>query len=140
MFCIWQENNICARVDSIQLGINGQYIPTDCASWLLRREADRPINVFEALTGLLPLLTGREPPLEESLDWLQFTYTKDRAGAYVAPASTVLVQSAVMEGDELSLAFYRNLWKIYPRAYANSTLGPGPDYPFALTGRYLGIS
>ena len=27
-FCFWRENNMCAWVDSIQLGINGQYIPT----------------------------------------------------------------------------------------------------------------
>ena len=27
-FCIWQENSICDWVDSIQSGINGQYIPT----------------------------------------------------------------------------------------------------------------
>ena len=47
--------------------------PPDCASWILRREVVGPINVFEALTGLFPLLTGREPPFEEALDWLQFT-------------------------------------------------------------------
>ena len=32
--------------------------PPDCASWILRREADGPLNVFEASAGLFPLLTG----------------------------------------------------------------------------------
>ena len=44
------------------------FVPLYCTSWLLRREADGPLNVFEASTGLLPLLTGREPPFEEALD------------------------------------------------------------------------
>ena len=55
-------------------------------------------NVFEALAGLFPPLTGREPPFEAALDFLQFVYTADRAGDYVMPASTVLVPSAVGGG------------------------------------------
>ena len=62
---------------------------------------DGPVNVFEASEGLFPLLTGREPPVEAALDFLQFAYTADMAGAYVAPASTVLVPLAVAEGVRL---------------------------------------
>ena len=35
------------------------FVPSDCAAWLLGREADGPSNVFEALAGLFPILTGR---------------------------------------------------------------------------------
>ena len=80
--------------------------------WILWREADGPINVFEASTGLSPLLTGREPPLEEALDWLQFAYTADRASAYVAPASMILAQSAVAEGGELFPALLAHLRRL----------------------------
>ena len=62
---------------------------------------DGPVNVFEASAGLFPLLNGREPPFEAALDLLQLAYTADRAGAYVAPASTVLVPSAEGEGEYL---------------------------------------
>ena len=58
-------------------------------AWLIGSTADRPTNVFEASVGLFPLLTGRGPPFEAALEWLQFAYTADRAGSYVAPASTV---------------------------------------------------
>ena len=74
------------------------FVPPDCASWLLQWEVDGSLNVFKASTDLFPLIMGREPPFEEALDWLQFTYTADRADAYVAPASKVLAQSAVVEG------------------------------------------
>ena len=67
------------------------FLPVDCAAWLLGREAEKPVNVFEASAGLFPLLNGQEPPFEAALGFLQFTYTADRAGAYMAPASTVLV-------------------------------------------------
>ena len=55
------------------------------------------------------MLTGLEPLFEEALDWLKFAYTADRSRAYVAPASTVLPQSAVVEGGELFPACYKNL-------------------------------
>ena len=64
-----------------------------------------------------PLITGREPPLEEVLDWLQLAYTADRSGAYVAPASTVLAQSTVAEGDELFLLLLAHLRRRYPEVY-----------------------
>ena len=98
------------------------FIPPDCASWLLRREAGGPLNVFEASTGLSPLLTGRETPFEEALNWLKFAYTVDRAGAYVAPESTVLAQSAVAEGDELFLAFMTHLGRRYPEVYGSAVV------------------
>ena len=33
-------------------------VPPDFASWMLQREADGPLNIFEALKGLFSLLTG----------------------------------------------------------------------------------
>ena len=83
------------------------FVPPDCASWLFWREADGPINGFEASTGLFPLLTSRELPFEEALDWLQFAYTADRAGDYGAPASTVLAHFAVAEGVNSFRRFWR---------------------------------
>ena len=58
-----------------------------------------------------------------------------QTGYYVDPVSMFLVHSATVDGDELFPASYRNLRKLYPGAYAPSTLGPGPDYPVALTGQ-----
>ena len=78
------------------------FLPADCAAWLLRRTTDGPANVFEASAGL-------EPPFEAALDWLQFAYTADRAGAYVAPASTVLDPSAVAEGGDFFAALLAHL-------------------------------
>ena len=104
------------------------FAPPECASWLLRRDADRPLNVFEALKGLSPLLNGREPPFEEVLEWLQFAYTADRAGAYVAPASTLPAQSVVAEGDELFPALLAHLRRIYPEVYSTAVVtGWGPE-------------
>ena len=51
------------------------------------------------------------------LDWLQFAYTADRVGAYVAPASTVLVQSAIAEGDNLFPVLLSHLRRQYPEVY-----------------------
>ena len=72
--------------------------------------------------GLSPMLTSQEPPLEEALDWLQFSYTADQAGAYVAPTSTVLTQSAVAKGDEPFPALLGHLRRLYPDMYS-STVG-----------------
>ena len=85
------------------------FVPPDCASWVLRREANGPLNIFEASTGLFPLLIGREPPFEEALELLQFSYTADQSSAYVGPASTVLAQSAVVEGGERFMALLAHL-------------------------------
>ena len=67
--------------------------------------------------GLFPLLTGREPPFEADLKRLQFPYTADREGAYVAPASTVLVPSVVVEGDDLFATLLTHLRRRYPEVY-----------------------
>ena len=89
-------------IDHINLACRGlAFLPTDFAAWLLGVSMDGPVNIFEASAGLLPLLTGREPPFEAALDFLKFAYTADRAGAYVEPASTVLVPLAVAEGEDL---------------------------------------
>ena len=50
---------------------------------------------------------------------MQFTYTADRAGAYVAPVSTVLAQSAVAERDELFTALLEHLRRQYPEVYGS---------------------
>ena len=60
-------------------------------------------NIAEASQMRFPLFDSRAPPFEETLDWLQFAYTADLTGAYVAPVSMVLVQCAVLEGDPLFL-------------------------------------
>ena len=103
------------------------FAPSDCAACLLQRDAGGPLNVFEASKGLFPLLTGQEPPFEEAIDWLQSAYTTDRAGYYVAPASMVLSQSAVTEGDELFPALLAYLRRRYTEVYGSAvvtSLGP----------------
>ena len=106
------------RTNHFNLACRGMaFFPYDFAAWILRGEADRPGNVFEASTGLFPILTGRDPPFEAALNWLQFTYTADRAGAYVAPVSTVLVQSAVAEGGNLFPELLSHLRRQYPEVY-----------------------
>ena len=110
-----------AETDYIDLACRGlAFIPSDCAAWLLRREAYGIVNVFEASAGLFPILTGQDPPFEAALDWFQFAYTADQAGAYVAPVSTVLAQTAVAEGDELFPALLTNLRRRYPEVYGSA--------------------
>ena len=77
------------------------FVTPDSASRLLNTSR----NITEVGQLILPILVGRTPPFEETLDWLQFVYTTDRTGAYVAPAPTVLVLSVVSEGDPLFPAF-----------------------------------
>ena len=52
----------------------------------------------------------------------------------MVPASKVLVQSMVVEGDALFTAHFQHQRKRYPEAYTPSTLVPGPEYSVALTG------
>ena len=75
-------------------------------------------------------MTGRVPLYEDAIDWLQCNYPADLMGAYVEPASTVLFQSAVVEGDKLFPDFHWHLWRLYPGDYA-----PATDDPVAPTGR-----
>ena len=115
-----------AGTEYVDLACGGlTFVPPDCASWLIWREADRTLNVFKALTGLFSLLTGQEPPFEEAIDWFQFTYTVDRSGAYVVHMSTVLAQSAVVEGDELFPALLAHLRRRYPEVARVSHLSAG---------------
>ena len=62
-----------AGEESLKLACRGlAFLPVKGAAWLLGREADGPVNVFEASAGLFPLLNGRAPPIEASLDFLQY--------------------------------------------------------------------
>ena len=85
-----------AGTEYFDLDLRGlTFVPLDCAAWMLQREVGAPLNVFGASKSLSPLLTGQDPPFEEALNWLQFAYTADRAGDYVAPVSMVLAQSTI---------------------------------------------
>ena len=102
------------------------FVALDSAALFL----DMDTNITQSSQLLLPLLTSREPPFEERTDWLHLSYTADRTGAYMEPASTVLVLSAVLEGDPLFPAIWRHLLHRFPGAYAPNpcTIGPlGPD-------------
>ena len=48
---------------------------------------------------------------------MQFAYTADQAGAYVAPVPTVFAQSEVVEGGELFLALLAHLRRFYHEVY-----------------------
>ena len=82
---------------------------------------------------LFPILVNQAPPFEETLNWLQFAYTADRIGAYVAPASTVFVLSAVLEGDPIFPAFWQHLLRHFPGAYDPNLTTRVPLWP-----NYLG--
>ena len=48
-----------AGEESLNLACRGlAFLPVEGAAWLLGREADGPVNVFEASVGLFPLLNG----------------------------------------------------------------------------------
>ena len=101
------------------------FVTPDGTSRLL----DTARNIAEVGQLLFPILVGRAPPFEEMLDWLQFAYTADRTGAYVVPASTVLVSSVVLEGDPLFPAFWRDLLRRFPGAYSTTPTTRGPLVP-----------
>ena len=104
------------------------FVYPDCVSWLIHREANRPLNVFKVSTGLFPLLTGQHPPFKEALDRLKFAYTTDRAGAYVAPASTVLAHLTVAEGDEIFTALLEHIRRCYPEVFGSAVaMGQAPE-------------
>ena len=48
---------------------------------------------------------------------MKFSYTADRAGAYVALAYTVLTQSTVAERGKQFPAFLAHLRRLYPEVY-----------------------
>ena len=62
-------------------------------------------NIVDVGQLLFPILVGQAHNFEETLDWLQLAHTAYRTGAFVVPASTVLVPSVVLEGDHLFPAF-----------------------------------
>ena len=81
------------------------FVPPDDASRLLGHGEKNIENVIQTLS---PLLDGRAPPFEEALNWIQFDYTADRAGSYMALASTVLAHSVVLEGYQLFFLTWRH--------------------------------
>ena len=58
-------------------------------------------NIAEAIQLLFPVLASQAPTFEETLNWLQFTYTGYRTGDYMACSSTVLATSEVSKGDTI---------------------------------------
>ena len=110
-------------------------VASDGAARLLHTDC----NISEARQLLFPLLAVPAPLFKETLDWLQIVYTTDRTGDYIAPSSTVLVLSAVLEGDPLFPVISWHLLRRFPGAYAPtpSMRGPiGPDYSdFSPVGR-----
>ena len=78
-------------------------------------------NIAKYSQKLYPLLTCRAHPFEEARDWLKFSYTLYRTGAYLVPLSTVIGQSVALEGDNIFYLIWRQLLQSYPRAYITST-------------------
>ena len=94
----------------------------------MEREEDGPPNTLSASNGLFTLLTVRDPPFEEALDWLQLSYNEDQAGAYVEPASTFLAQSAIEEGGKLFPWILSHLRRLYTEVYGPAfSLGQAPE-------------
>ena len=59
---------------------------------------------------------------------MQFTYTADWVGDYVAPTSTVLTQPVVAEGGEIFWAIVSHLRRLYPEVYGPAvSLGRVPE-------------
>ena len=106
-----------------------------CASWIIGGAEEQSITITVARKGIFALLIDWADLFEEVIDWLQFTYTAERTGAYVAPSSTVFVQYMVVEGDGLFPTFLPHLQKLYTGAYAPSTLGTRPDQSVAPASR-----
>ena len=56
------------------------FLPPNVSACLL----GAPRNIAEAYQLLYPLMASQAPTYEEVLDSLQFTYTEDSSGEYVA--------------------------------------------------------
>ena len=52
---------------------------------------------------LFPILANQESPYEKALDWLQFAFTGDPKGQYVAPSKTNFSFALPVEGEPLFL-------------------------------------
>ena len=89
------------------------FLPLDGASRLLGPS----LTISETIQMLFHLLADCVDPFQELFNWLQFPYTKDWAGDFMASASAVLAQSVVSEGDSLFSLAWRHHQKSYPGAY-----------------------
>ena len=101
------------------------YATLEGASFLLNTYR----NIAEVGQLIFTILFGRVSPFKEMIDWLQFAYTAYSTEACVALASTVLVPSAVSEGDSLFPAFWKHLLRRFPGAYALTLNTRGPLEP-----------
>ena len=113
----WQTTP-CKRMgrkkDGCNLACQGiTFLPPDTAARLL----GSPRNIAEASQTIPPLLSGRAPPYEEALEWLQFAYTGDRSGTYVAPYLNGVTFYTPEEGEPLFALALQQLCTLYPRAY-----------------------
>ena len=77
------------------------FVSPDGAARLL----DTSSNIAEVGQLIFPIFVRQAPSFKETLGLIQFSYTADRTGDYVEPASTVFVPSAVLEGYPLFTAF-----------------------------------
>ena len=68
------------------------------------------------------MLASQEPPYEEALDWLQFAFTGDTKGQYVAPSHTTFAFASPLEGGALFLLALERLQTLYPWAYARGAI------------------
>ena len=105
------------------LGIT--FLPKDATVTLFHIEG----NVAEFSRQLFPRLASREPPYENALSWLQFAYTRDSKGAYMATAKTDFSFTLSMEVGALLLPALECLWTLYPRAYTQGATAPTPPGP-----------
>ena len=87
--------------------------------------ASPDITITATSKALLPLLAGRLNYFKEALKWIQLDFTGDREGAYMVPASMVLVWFVLVEWEPIFAPVLDNLWRCFPRAY------PPPDYNYA---------
>ena len=75
-------------------------------------------------------MTIQEPPYEDAINWLQFAYTGDSKGCYVAPENTDFTFALPVEGEVLLLPALEHPQTLYPGAYtqgANSKTPPGTE-------------
>ena len=87
---------------------------------------------MEASQLLFPLISSRVTLYVEALDWLQFTFTGDRNGAYITPGLTEVTFHILEDGVPLFTPTLQQLCTLYPRVYAQgstSTLESGPGGP-----------
>ena len=116
---VWQSMPCKRAVKLSYIGSNllcqwPTFVPLDVAASLFLGTS---LNIVEVVQTLSPLLSDWSPLFEEALNLLQCTYTTDRRGSYVLSASTILVQSMVLEGYYLFSLIYSNLCWRYPGYY-----------------------